>query len=244
MFNTFIIIIILLIIIIIITSSINCKKTNYFTNYHFLHISKNAGTSIRSIHKQLPFSMSNHDITANNISDSIVCIAIIRDPVDRFVSSYRFAKNGGFSVKPGFSNHPINKYDDINDFVDDIKNGTYDALHTGENGESLTDASVIYWPQVHWLRSIKNKKLMLIDFNYVNEAFKQLFNVNLPVHNNTKKQDDLNEENRLFISELYGPDNVLYKKVRLNKILNTDSNYIKQLGSSNSIVLPNNYLTL
>jgi len=215
------------------------------SEYVFLHISKNGGTSIRNTfkHKNINFDLS-HDYTANDIPKGLIGIAVIRDPVDRFISAFNFARKEGFKNSTS-GNHPINEYKDINDFIRDIANKrpkAIDILNTSESKKSLRDASVIYWPQIHWLYSTINKKLILVDFNKLNKIFKEQLKINLPMSNKNydKQFTEVSEISKKHLEDLYGPDFLLYSMVKDVAILDIDTNTLKQLdlGLPDKILLP------
>ena len=217
-----------------------------FSDYHFLHISKNGGTSIRSMGKG-KYGISSHDYTIDDL-DSNIFFAVIRDPIDRFISSFNFAKRGGFEPNnPNFVNHPIHKYQSLNQFLDDLKNGNpvaHKALWTLESGNPADSASVIYWPQVHWLRSGKSKNLLLFDFENLNNEFKKKFGIQLPDFNTTKKKTDTNisPENIEFLRKLYAPDFKLQEYVKEVGTMETDTYFIKTLGLPSELITPKKFL--
>lgn len=223
------------------------KFINNFTDkkedYHFVHISKNGGTSMERLHSLANFHFYNHDFNANMIeSDKIY--AVIRDPVSRFVSSFYFAKKGGFDPSAStFKNHPIHNFDNINDFIKALRTGdpiAKKALFAAQEGTDGDDANVVYWTQMFWLFSKNNKTLILMDFANLNENFKKLTGKDLTFTNTTNdiKKDSINDENTKYIRQLYEPDVRLYELVKKYQIFNTDTNFVKKLGKPDSLITP------
>lgn len=242
----FLIVVILVVLIVFI--GISCKKSNFenIENYHFLHISKNGGTSIKSVDNK-KYGISNHDYTANDINDKTF-FAVIRDPIDRFISAFNFAKRGGFTPEQhSFMNHPIHYYQTINHFLDELRDENklaQQTLWTIEAGNPADSASVVYWPQVHWLRSNVNKRLILFDFDNIDEHFEKEFGIKLPEYNKTRKKvsTDISPKNIEFLRKLYAPDFKLQELVKEKGILTTDTNFINSLGTPDKLVTPKKFL--
>jgi hypothetical protein len=223
----------------------NVRVTNYFTNdkeeYHFVHISKNGGTSIEQLNDVPYFHFYNHDINAGKINADKI-YAVIRDPISRFVSAFYFAKKGGFDPNsPTFNDHPIHNYDTANDFINELKKHNTIAINTlysTQEGTDGTDSNVIYWTQLFWLYSEINKKLVLLDFANLNTNFKKLTGKDLKYENVTSKKEKLTDENINFLKKLYEPDFKLYEYVRKYQIFNTDTDFVKNLGNPDKLVTP------
>lgn len=112
--------------------------------YYFLYISKNVGISIKNVENKL-YDIVIYDVIVDDYEDDLKNIVIICDLVDRFVSLYNFVKKGGFNDE-FIENYLINKYKDINDFINDLRIGKLiDVIKIGENGDWLDVVSVIYW---------------------------------------------------------------------------------------------------
>jgi hypothetical protein len=219
--------------------------TNYFTqkkeDYHFVHISKNGGTSMEKLNNIPYFHFYNHDFNAGMVnSDKIY--AVVRDPISRFVSAFYFAKKGGFDPNSiTFKDHPIHNYDTANDFINALKKHDMVAIRTlysAQEGTDGTDPNVVYWTQMYWLYSQKTKKLVLMDFARLNDNFKKLTGKELKFKNVTNKKENITEENINFLKKLYEPDFKLYEYVKKYQIFNTDTDFVKNLGNPDKLVTP------
>lgn len=218
---------------------------NYFINdkedYHFVHISKNGGTSMEQLDNVPYFHFYNHDINAGKVNANKI-YAVIRDPISRFISAFYFAKNGGFEPNcPTFKDHPIHNYDTTNDFIDALKKHDITAINTlysAQEGTEGTDPNVVYWTQMYWLYSENIKKLVLLDFINLNVNFKKLTGKDLKFSNVTNKKEKLTDENINFLKGLYGPDFKLYEYVKKYQIFKTDTNFVKNLGNPDKLITP------
>jgi hypothetical protein len=222
---------------------------NTFANikheFYFVHISKNGGTSMEKHDKEPNFHFYNHDYSANDIeSDKIY--AVIRDPISRFISSFNFAKKGGFVPdSPTFKDHPIHKFDNVNDFIHALRKEDPDAikaLFATQEGTEGSDSNVVYWTQMYWLQSDKDKELVLMDFANLDSVFKKLTGKTLSKSNTTSgsKKEKLTEENIKFLKEIYNPDFKLYDLVKRSGtgILKTNTDNVKKLGHPESLISP------
>lgn len=233
------------IIIIVIIYMYYYPVTNYFSNvnedFHFVHISKNGGTSMEQLNDVHNFHFYNHDFNADLInSDKIY--AVIRDPISRFVSAFYFAKKGGFEPNAAtFKDHPIHNYETANDFINALRKGDTVALrslYSTQEGIDGEDPNVVYWTQMYWLYSKNVKKLVLMDFANLNANFKKLTNKELKFENVTGKKEKLTDDNVNFLKKLYEPDYKLYEYVKKYQIFNTDTDFVRNLGNPGELVTP------
>lgn len=160
----------------------------------FIHIPKNAGTSlIRAIYGNLyrrnHITVNNHKKLLGSDFDKIHKFAVIRDPIDRLTSLYRYFLNGG------------NKKDDLNfskviksecanfeDFVNYVKNN---ELHKNHK---------MFLSQWSWI-SINNKIAVdeLIEISKIPEFLKKMKYKEL--HINQSKHSNKNQSNDVVITD-------------------------------------------
>ena len=95
------------------------------TNLVFVHIPKTAGMSITSAFG-LEHDTKDHSISVNDklLSDKYIRFAVLRDPIDRFISAYNYNKNkpvGNFNNPSTRLRQIINQCSNIDTFITYVK---------------------------------------------------------------------------------------------------------------------------
>lgn len=205
----------------------------------FIHIPKNAGTSIiKAIGVQnilIDKTIEEYKVQYDEYWDKYKKFTVVRDPIDRFISAYKYARmkeSGWFSAtgEEGLDKHPhyelCNKLD-INGYVEYI----YYNKKVYYNGKEYNPSII---PQT-FIISNKNKEIE-IDFfvRYENllEDLKKIGIDNIEKLNSSKIKDDrviqLTRKSKNMLYEIYDVDyqNFNYTKNKINTPrLKFDINY-------------------
>ena len=188
-------------------------------NLLFVHVPKNAGTSIEkhcnmrySGHHSWNIYKENFPYEWSNYSS----FAIIRDPIDRFISCYRYAKmeksywhssiKNDSSIHGKHPDYLITKLLDINSFIEIIYLYRINLMHPG------------WFPQYRWISDGKSIMVdKIIQYENLNSELKMIGISNLPNLNITRGSDDIyiSEDNIKIIKELYIKDYEIIDKLKL-----------------------------
>ena len=198
------------------------KEQFLINNIGFLHIPKTGGTDLG---ENIIFFYINTNIKIyfpnNHLKDglwylnnnNIKCFTFIREPIERFISGYKFTmKRNDFL---------INKYDDINLFIQNNKN----IIET-----------MIFRPQVTWLNGDANNTF-LIQYNKINNYnnllyfLKNEYKLNIDENMNFDRNEKINvssssglnciltDESIEILNNMYVDDLIFYNKfIFFNKI--------------------------
>ena len=208
-------------------------------NIEFWNIPKNAMTSIIS---DLGFVWT----SSSQLPKDRKIFCVIRNPLDRFLSSYMMCRNQLYGPSLSVYNcryidprsSMFNIEDDINqgysDYINEIlTNGPFDAHNMSQtwyiNDHLAVDAEGMYWGGVvhtypNYLRVFSNIT-DFISMDNLNEGLSKLFNkeIILDKLNTTsilpsikKSLDEITKKNKTKILAYYKEDQLLYDKV--NKI--------------------------
>jgi hypothetical protein len=192
--------------------------------YTFVHIPKNAGTSIQSLikEKQLPaFEYAGHHFRKNKIKSSTIKICIYRDPMERFISAFYYSKK----EHPKSPSHKI--FDNPNQLINAFRTPTH-PKHKGARafmgnkkkhnmmrfleptkfhvvGGIKTAQTWVFEPQTSWLRKLPSpEKNIYLKFDNLTREFNILMKhlypkkeIKLPYKNVTSKKlkNDFSVEN-------------------------------------------------
>tara|TARA_B100000427_G_scaffold136948_1_gene113802 strand:- start:5703 stop:6368 length:666 start_codon:yes stop_codon:yes gene_type:complete len=191
------------------------KVSNFMSTINFIHIAKNAGSSIEKYcNKNKKIQYHGHDAEVSCLENQMI---IIRDPYSRFCSAVRYAiKNYPDSQKirkiinAGLitPNHWAEAWAD--------KSHTHHNLIMNEikNHEHKIDSVKIplkwtYIPQHYWIN--ESKLRYVVPFDDINSYLLYRFDFKVPVINKSKykkdKQiDDLSDKSKKFLKEIYKKD--------------------------------------
>jgi len=160
------------------------ESLNIKNNIIFIHIPKNAGTSIA---KSFGFEISSH-VKASEILESFdfnffkdkFSFGIVRDPIDRFISLYNYAR---MEVSYYHNNiHPSKSFYGKHLDYEILKNASlYECAKLLVEGKLIHDASWNHWkPQYTWIYDELGKTKLInkvYKINNLEELQSDLFNL-------------------------------------------------------------------
>ncbi len=183
------------------------KKNTKFT---FVHPTKCGGCAVEDFLNENYsdyFSTEGHYNKCNFYNDSII---IVRDPVDRFKSMYKYWKYG--SERHKINKEHIEKYKNIN-----IK--TFISMIKTRSNNLITEFTqdIHYKPITHWINTTYNNIIILKYKKNLNNTIQNMINkMNIPnkvnklvKHTNISKSTEeivLDNEDLLFIKKYFISD--------------------------------------
>ena len=214
----------LLILLVLIYLYLKLYKKDKFTQnvYNYCHIPKTAGSSIRdSIYHREDINYHGHK-SLKQCSEMDSNFAIIRDPIDRFISSFNYCKYGSdMHTKYGGPSSIDNKELNINEFISRLKDGDEDSWNIINSTEGICGEG--HWKSQHKFIGEKTK---LACYNEDSNILEQNINsvlgglpyLELKHQNKTSKgkhsvtRDDLTDESIEWIKKHFEKDLLLWKK--------------------------------
>ena len=187
--------------------------------YTFIHPTKTGGTPCEeyfSNHYSNYITGQFHYNLCNNSNNPII---IIRDPIDRFKSMYKYWKNGSIDTKYKRSNTFKNKYKDhdIKKFISLIKNNSINDLHQDFTWDQH------FHPQIRWINNTDYSNIIVIKYEKnLNKKINQLIdylkipnkNIELPIKNISINLDiSLDNDDINFIKTRFEKDYELIEKI-------------------------------
>jgi hypothetical protein len=135
-------------------------KEEAIDKFTFVHPTKNGGTAIEdflSEHYSTYFTGHGHNHTCAHSDHNVI---VIREPVSRFISMFKYWKLGGDHIYKRDSKF-VEKYGDttISDFLDMLRSGNITDLH-----QEFT-WHLHFSPQSHWLQFEDYKKTIVIRYD-------------------------------------------------------------------------------
>ena len=178
----------------------------------FIHIPKNAGTSIETFFENSSFRIqpNKHD-TAHEIKrkfpnayNSYSKLAIIRNPYDRMVSWYFYLERQALKHVKDYG-RSINNYNiiEFKKWIDEPLQFWYDPIHYLD-------------PQHTWL----DETVKIIKFENLNEELNKFFGekIDLPIINKTNHKHYLNYYNKRSLNIVYNRYKEDFKKYNYKKL--------------------------
>ena len=183
------------------------------TGVVFIHIPKNAGSGIsKSLYGRYfgHYRLSDYVSVLGKEVENFSIFSIYRDPVERFVSSYKYAKGVGGDRKPSKkAQKNVSAFNDINEFVESI-----------EGVEYLYGLDVIFWPQTYFLNPEEVIRHGIIIFDIKDEqGYQSLLEGKgfsySGVHNSSSESNvGLDERLKTKIKEIYSADYALSELIK------------------------------
>lgn len=181
----------------------------------FIHVPKNGGTSLKqSLYSLDPghATMRYYDWLAPSLAKGAICFAVVREPVDRFLSGFDFLMNGGgsdVSIQPAVLRR-LAGIRTIDQYLDRLESIDGDWLKID------SFARPQWWYVAHRAGAIAVDHLWAIGEQ--DEAIDSLLSAHgfPPVRrlNRTRRaQRRLSNEQRARVERLYAPDFALYEAV-------------------------------
>jgi hypothetical protein len=163
----------------------------------FVHIPKNAGTSIESIfltpeyREKYPVSKIERHATIHEVKevfpdkyDSYIKFAVIRNPYDRMVSWYHYVKQIVSEYNHRNILHPEKMVTWNYSFLAFL-NKPIELTKIATEGVGLsTSYERLFKPQNEFL----DESVRIIKYEFLEETFAKLFKVNLPIKNKTARK--------------------------------------------------------
>ena len=189
--------------------------------YTFIHPTKTGGTACETFfseHYSEFIKGTGHDNKCTNENNPIV---IIRDPIDRFISMYKYWKYGSLDIdKYKRSGAFLQNYNDytIKDFIQLIKNKNHGDLYQNFTWDQH------FQPIVKWINKTNYANIIVIIYERdLNEKINKLLDVlkikpkpvELPIINvsNNKENIQLDDDDIIFIKSYFVNDFKLYDDV-------------------------------
>lgn len=176
--------------------------------YMFIHIPKNAGTSIcHTLGRPDPGHFSIEQMSRSGIlRNKEVIFCVLRDPVERVVSIYNYClymhkKNGA---------NPLSW---VANFA------TLDLFVSEGLNQFLIKKSYFLWPQASYVSYGRDSRIQYLSFSNIDDGFSRLSKFigadsSLPVKNRREKRDVyISKENTTKIMNLYRDDYQLLDRV-------------------------------
>ena len=222
----------------------NLEKVDKNSNINFIHIPKNAGSSIKQYIQKISFiNYIDHKFPDSNIDNQFI---IIRDPIKRFISAVYYALEyySGYSHIKNLINNDINtpeKWIQIWSNKQHIHHKILMNELTNISHKVCDKSTELKWTYAHQYNWISKPKYVLLMENLNDELqyLSRYLNINISIShlNNTKNKNiyDLSETSVNFLKEYYKKDYVIYdyfKKQDIRDRINICSNFdINQLVS-------------
>jgi hypothetical protein len=181
----------------------------------FIHIPKTGGANFKHKNKSNLIDFGkHHDEDARYYEiKGIPCFAIVRDPVDRFISAFKYNVSGSETFG---RNYPIK---DINLFIENIKTDKF-FLNNFEEGIQFKkqvdflngdpdNTYIIRYSNDYLVSDIIEFLQKEFDIDFIYDYFSE----NINISNDTANYE-MSEENRAYILDLYKDDVILYNKLK------------------------------
>lgn len=191
---------------------------------NFIHIPKNAGTSIKELckkSKQLVYNGHNTDVFNKNLKNQLV---IVQDPIERFKSAVYYALQK-WSFEPQISYLIKNKINTPEKWVEvwsDETNPHHSHLlqeilnKSHKIGEKTLKYKWTYSPQVNYINEPKYI-ILLENINLELYSLLNFLKLNSKIEKKNKTfhtNDQLSEKSLKFLKEIYKEDIIMYEKYK------------------------------
>jgi hypothetical protein len=191
--------------------------------YTFIHPTKTGGTTFENYiekHYNTYIKGRGHKKKCADVDNPII---ILRNPYDRFISSYKYWKNGSPSYERPIEWKKYNNHVTIDDYIEMVKNKDKRLIFKATR-------ETHYAPQTYWIKPEDYKKTIVITYSKdgmekkVFDLLKKLYikNKYIPYEKiNVSYGEDisLTPQKMKKIYKLYEDDFILWDKVHNNKSL-------------------------
>jgi hypothetical protein len=188
---------------------------------HFIHIPKNAGTSIQKLCKELNITYHSHSYDVKKLKDEKTFV-IIRNPIDRFASSV------AYSIKEGIKHKETNilelvehRCTNASDWAEIIfGNKTDHKMYKNIMLEVLNKKHKIgkYKPKYKWTYTQQHiwvdNPTKIILFENLNQEFLNMFGIKLSNENVSQtNKTNFSKDAIKYLNDYYKKDFEIYNKV-------------------------------
>lgn len=184
----------------------------------FIHVPKNAGTSIaRALYPyQLGHLSMRHYLLASRNTSLPPTFAVLRDPVDRFLSAYDFFVAGGGEEVRLYRNvmKDIDRIDSVDAYLEYLEKAKFNWLRVDNPGRPQ------WWYLVDARRRIAVDALFTIesDMAAIADHVARAGGRPIPHHNRTaRKTFEISRDQYRRLEKLYDRDIALYRYVKANQ---------------------------
>lgn len=219
--------------------------------FEFNHVTKTGGTALKETLGQytqtsnlIPNKYDGHVTRAQDVHDrNHDSITVIREPVDRFLSSFNYWRNSSERYHEWQETKLRTQFTDINQFVQSLRDGNPDAWTLMNQGDPQVRGirDVHFQKQIWWLNGDLNKS-HLIAYDKDPEQFKaniqavfdrigvtgiDLSKLNVINKTHTTKDrpvfkvGDLTPQNRAWVENHYKDDYPVYHMAQMNRPFST-----------------------
>jgi hypothetical protein len=195
--------------------------------YTFIHPTKSGGTALEeffALHYNTYIKGKRHETLCTNTNNPII---VVREPIDRFISMYKYWKNGSIDfnihMRPGDFLKKYNNYT-IKDFINLIKKNSTKELHVAFTNKFH------FATTKQWINNTPYNKIIVIKY-IKNLDIKMPYilknlgipdkHIPLPIANVSSSKEDiiLDEDDLNFIRRRFKDDFDLYNDVNTKKSL-------------------------
>lgn len=198
----------------------------------FVHIAKSGGNTIEKLIRSRYANFFLHPSFGHkqkNI-DYPYSFAIVREPVDRFLSSYFYWKNGAINSEWSFKKQFVRKAKTIDEFMYYWDNN--DSEFIRQLDTEITKPQWHFSPQKSWLIDSANNRTIILQYsNDIDVQFSKLLKLlGLPKLEVVKKINVTSNKNEDYDREAVSKwvERVFHEDVLLwNNIINDTNNFLK-----------------
>ena len=201
-------------------------------NLGFVHIAKTGGNTIEKLirYRYAKFFLHPSFGHAEKNTDYPYSFAIVREPVDRFLSSYFYWKNGAINSEWSFKKQFVRKAKTVDEFMYYWDKNDVEFIRQLDT--EITKPQWHFSPQKSWLIDSANDRTIILKYsNDIDEQFSKLLKLlGLPKLEVVKKINVTSNKNEDYDHEAVSKwvERVFHEDVLLwNGIVNDTNNFLK-----------------